>query len=74
MRLPIISSKELCKLLEKNGFVAIRQKGSHRFYKHSNGKTTVVPIHANKKIGRGLLLAILKEIQIERKEFLKKYK
>ncbi|MBS3124605.1 type II toxin-antitoxin system HicA family toxin [Candidatus Woesearchaeota archaeon] len=39
-------------MLEKKGFVPIRQKGSHRFYEHSDGRTVVVPIHSNKDIGR----------------------
>ena len=72
MKLPILSSREICKFLEKEGFQAIRQKGSHCFYRHPDGRTTVVPIHNNKPIGRGLLLGILKEIKMEREEFLKK--
>lgn len=72
MKLPLLSSKKLCTFLEKEGFVNLRQKGSHRFYKHKDGRTTVVPIHSNKEISRGLLKAILDEIKIEREEFFKK--
>ncbi len=72
MKLPLISSRDLCGFLEKEGFEAIRQKGSHRFYRHPDGRTTTVPIHSNKPIGRGLLLEILKEMQMERDEFLRK--
>lgn len=74
MKLPLLSSKELCKFLEKEGFEFIRQKGSHRFYRHSNGRTTVVPMHSNKDIKRGLLKGILNEIRMTREEFFKKYK
>lgn len=74
MKLPVLSSKEVCKFLEKEGFVTLRQKGSHRFYKHEDGRTTVVPIHANKPISRGLLRGILKEIKMEREEFFRRYK
>ncbi len=73
MKLPLLSSKELCKFLEKEGFQLIRQKGSHCFYRHPDGRTTVVPVHSNKDIKRGLLKAILDEIQINREEFFKKY-
>ncbi|MDP3728071.1 MAG: type II toxin-antitoxin system HicA family toxin [bacterium] len=52
----------------------MRQKGSHRFYRHHDGRTTVVPIHNNKDIKRGLLKGILNEIRITREEFYKKYK
>jgi len=74
MKLPLLSSQELCTFLEKEGFEAIRQKGSHRFFRHKDGRTTVVPIHSNKDISRGLLKGILDEIEITRAEFFKKYK
>ena len=73
MRLPLLSSKEVCRFLEKEGFQAIRQKGSHRYYRHPDGRATVVPMHANKDISRALLNAILEEISMGRDEFLKKY-
>ena len=74
MKLPMLSSKEVCKFLEKEGFQAIRQKGSHRFYRHLDGRTTVVPMHSGKDIKRGLLKGMLDEIRISREEFFKKYK
>jgi len=43
--------------------------GSHRFFRHSDGRTTVVPIHSNKDIKRGLLRGILNEIKMSREEF-----
>ncbi len=74
MKLPLLSSKELCLFLEREGFQCIRQKGSHKFYKHSDGRTTVVPVHTQKDIGKGLLKAILEEIGIDREEFFRKYR
>ena len=72
-KLPLLSALELCKFLEKQGFVAIRQKGSHRFYEHPDGRTTVVPIHSGKDIGRGLFNKILDEIEMNREEFMRIY-
>ena len=74
MKLPLMSSKELCGFLDKEGFQFIRQKGSHRFYRHPDGRTTVVPVHSNKEIKRGLLKGMLDEIGITREEFFKKMK
>ena len=74
MKLPLLSSKELCKFLEKEGFKWIRQEGSHIFYRHIDGRTTVVPMHNKKDIKRSLLREILNEIRITREEFFKKYK
>ena len=74
MKLPLLSSRELCKFLEKEGFQFVRQKGSHRFYRHPDGRTTVVPMHAGKDIKRGLLKGILDEVKISREEFFNNYK
>ena len=74
MKLPLLSSKEVCHFLEKEGFQVIRQKGSHCFYRHPDGRTTVVPIHSNKDIKRGLLKAILDEINFSREDFFRRYK
>jgi len=71
-KLPELKAKELSKILEKLGFEFKRQKGSHMFFAHSDGRTTVIPNHPTESIDRGLLNKILKhDIQIEREEFLK---
>lgn len=44
-KLTIISSKDMAKILESLEFKEIRQKGSHKSYKHADGRTTVVPFH-----------------------------
>ena len=69
-KLPSISGKELCKILEKIGFEKIYGKGSHVRFKHSDGIRTVVPVHANEDLGKGLLGEILKQIKLSREEFL----
>ncbi|TAL68043.1 MAG: addiction module toxin, HicA family [Bacteroidetes bacterium] len=52
--------KELIKLLEKAGFIFIRQSGSHAIYKKSDGTMVVVPIH-NRDIPSGTLHGIMKD-------------
>lgn len=69
-RLPTLSARKVCHVLEKLGFEPIRQKGSHIFYRHSDGRSTVVPIHRGEDLGRGLLRSIIREIEISRDEFL----
>jgi len=70
-KLPLLTAKELIKILGKFGFHVIRQRGSHIYLKHQDGRCTVVPLHADKEIGRGLLKRILNETEISRDEFLK---
>lgn len=53
-QMPILGPRKVIKILRKLGFVKIRQEGSHIFFKHPDGRTTVVPYHAGKDIGRGL--------------------
>jgi predicted RNA binding protein YcfA (HicA-like mRNA interferase family) len=52
--------KELVKLLKSNGFIFVRQTGSHAIYKNIEGKMAVVPIH-NRDIPKGTLHGILKD-------------
>lgn len=67
-KLKIITSSKMCRLLECEEFTAIRQKGSHRFYQHSDGRTTAVPMHAS-DLDRTLKRKILKDIDISIDDF-----
>ena len=49
-KLPQIDAIKLSKIIKKLGFQFIRQKGSHMFFKHSDGRTTVIPYHSGEKI------------------------
>ncbi|MGD9567884.1 MAG: type II toxin-antitoxin system HicA family toxin [Sedimentibacter sp.] len=56
-----MTSKEIIKLLENNGFVCVRQNGSHKFYINvKTKKMTTVPIH-NKDLPKGTEQKILKD-------------
>lgn len=70
-KLPVISAKRLIKVLESKGFFQTRQKGSHKFFKHKDGRTTSVPFHGGEDIGKGLLRKILNQIEISPDEFQK---
>ena len=61
-----LSPTYLIQLLEKNGFVFKRTKGSHRlYYNPENNKTIIVPFHNGKDLKKGTFLAILKQAGIE---------
>jgi predicted RNA binding protein YcfA (HicA-like mRNA interferase family) len=70
-RLPSLRTRDIEKALKQMGFFPVRQKGSHVFFKHVDGRTTLVPRHGGEEIGRGLLYKILEDIQIAPEEFLK---
>ena len=69
-RLPQPKARDITKTLEKLGFYEVRQKGSHRCFKHRDGRFTLVLIHSGEDISRGLLRQILREIEITPKEFI----
>ena len=60
-KLPVLTGKELIKLLEKWGFVVTRIKGSHHRMRHSDGRITTIPLHKNDPISKGLLRKIIRE-------------
>jgi len=43
--LPLLKPAEVCRLLERLGFVPVRQRGSHVQYRHPDGRGTTVPLH-----------------------------
>ena len=57
------------RLLKTLGFESVRQKGSHVFYRHPDGRTTTVPSHPGRDLARPLLREILREIDLSPEEF-----
>ncbi len=70
-KLRILKSKEVIGALGRLGFVNTRKRGSHFFFRHNDGKTTVVPVHPGKTIGPGLMRSILSDIKLSADEFRK---
>jgi predicted RNA binding protein YcfA (HicA-like mRNA interferase family) len=68
IRLPIVDAKTMEKALLR-GFAAVRQKGSHVFYRHADGRTTTVPHHVGRDLGRPLVRSILRDIDVSPEEF-----
>jgi len=71
-KLPLMKANDIAKILTKLGFEFKRQKGSHMFFEHKDGRTTVIPNHPNEDVDRGLLNKVIKhDLQISREEFLR---
>lgn len=68
---PSLTGKELLSALKKAGFELLRIKGSHHFLRHSDGRSTVVPVHSGEDIGPGLLAKILRDCDLNREQFQK---
>ena len=61
-RLIPVDPRVMDRALRKLGFARIRQKGSHVFYRHPDGRTTTVPHHRGRDLAVPLVRAILAEI------------
>jgi len=68
-RLPVVSARELERVLLGLGFERVRQRGSHVFYRHPDGRTTTIPHHKGRDIARPLIREILREVELSPDEF-----
>jgi predicted RNA binding protein YcfA (HicA-like mRNA interferase family) len=68
---PSFTGKQIIVLLKKKGFLAVRQRGSHVFLQHPDGRATVVPVHSGETIGTGLLSKILKDVEMTKNDLVK---
>ena len=65
-----IKIRKVLEAMKKLGFKEIRRKGSHVFFEHKDGRTTVIPLHS--EIHIHLLTKIVKkDLKIEMDEFQK---
>ena len=65
-----VEAETVIKALTKIGFQPIRQRGSHLIMKHSDGRTTVIPVHPGEELGRGILKEIIADVRMSKEEFL----
>jgi predicted RNA binding protein YcfA (HicA-like mRNA interferase family) len=68
---PVLRPREVIAVLARLGFVEVRQRGSHKQFRHADGRATTVPVHAGRDISPILLRQIAKDIGMAVDEFLK---
>lgn len=68
--IPILKPDEVVAILLRLGFVEVRQKGSHKQFRHWDGRATTVPFHAGRDIATPLLRQIIKDINLTIDAFL----
>jgi predicted RNA binding protein YcfA (HicA-like mRNA interferase family) len=69
---PVLKPREVTAILQQLGFVEVRQRGSHRQYRHPDGRVTTVPYHAGRDISPALLRAIARDIGLDVREFVRR--
>jgi predicted RNA binding protein YcfA (HicA-like mRNA interferase family) len=59
---PALKPREVVALLQGLGFAEVRQKGSHKQFRHPDGRGTTVPFHGGRDISPTLLRKIARDI------------
>jgi predicted RNA binding protein YcfA (HicA-like mRNA interferase family) len=61
-KLRVLAGSDVCKILERHGFVAVRQRGSHRIMQlQTEGTTITVPVPLHDPLRRGTLQSIIRQ-------------
>jgi predicted RNA binding protein YcfA (HicA-like mRNA interferase family) len=67
---PVLKPREVVALLARLGFAEVRQRGSHRQFRHTDGRGTTVPFHQGRDISPTLLRQVAKDIGLSVEDFL----
>ena len=68
---PVLKPKEVVANLERIGFQEVRQRGSHKQFRHPDGRGTTVPFHSGRDISPILLRQIAKDVGLTIDELLR---
>ena len=68
--IPVFKPQAIIARLNQHGFVEVRQRGSHKQFKHPDGRQTTVPFHQGRDISPFLTRQIAKDIGLTVEEFI----
>ena len=68
--IPVLKPRQVVKLLKQLGFAEVRQRGSHKQFRHADGRVTTVPYHQGRDISPLLLRKIASDIGVTVAELL----
>ena len=66
---PRIDARRVSQVLEKHGYITVRQSGSHKIYKNPEGIRVTLPVHSGKIIHPKILNKISEDTGIPLEEF-----
>jgi predicted RNA binding protein YcfA (HicA-like mRNA interferase family) len=71
-KLRVLSAREVCKILQKHGFVVVRQSGSHIIMRRNLPERTItVPVPNHSEIAKGTLKSIVQQSELPQSEFMR---
>ena len=69
-RLKVLSGNDVCKILERHGFIEVRRRGSHiAMQKRTPESTVTIPVPDHKELRSGTLMSIIRQSGLPRSEF-----
>jgi len=69
-KLRVLSGREVCRILQRHGFVEVRQRGSHIvMQRRTDAGSITVPVPDHRELAIGTLLSIIRQSGIPRAEF-----
>ncbi|MCY4471033.1 MAG: type II toxin-antitoxin system HicA family toxin [Thiotrichales bacterium] len=66
---PVLKARDVIARLAALGFDEVRQRGSHKQFRHPDGRATTVPIHRGRDVSPILLRCIARDIGLTVQEF-----
>ena len=69
-RVPPLRPREVIAILASLGFLEVRQRGSHKQFRHTDGRGTTVPDHGGRDISPVLIRQIAKDIGLSAEDFI----
>ncbi|WP_428103673.1 type II toxin-antitoxin system HicA family toxin [Candidatus Palauibacter sp.] len=66
---PVLKPREVISILVGLGFEEVRQRGSHKRFRHPDGRATTVPVHGGRDVSPVLLRRIARDVGLTVQEF-----
>ncbi|MCY4589374.1 MAG: type II toxin-antitoxin system HicA family toxin [Alphaproteobacteria bacterium] len=66
---PVLKPREAIAILAALGFQEVRQRGSHKQFRHQDGRATIIPVHGGRDLSPILLRRIARDVGLTADEF-----
>ena len=70
--IPVLKPREVIAILVALGFEEVRQRGSHKQFRHTDGRRTTVPVHGGRDLSPILLRRIARDVSLTVHEFVER--
>ncbi|MDK3159977.1 type II toxin-antitoxin system HicA family toxin [Kamptonema cortianum] len=68
-RLGVFSGEQIARIMESQGFMRVRQKGSHLIMQKKDQHTITVPVPMHREVRIGTLQSIIRQSQLSKDLF-----